>query len=112
MVETLFGILTAILCVSGAVSIIKWMALKFAVGGENDKRVYAVLLDGKDADIRLQMMIQTLQWENSLSGVKAYAVDGGLDDEMAVYCRILCENTKIKFVSANEAKLILNLFEN
>lgn len=102
MVEAVVGILTAILCVSGAVGIIRWAALKIANSGDDGRRIYAVLLDGEHADIRLQMMIETLEWDTVLNGVKAYAVDGGLSPDMANYCKIIAEKHRIKFVKADE----------
>lgn len=104
MVETLLGVLASVLMVAGAVSVIKWAALKIAASGSDGKRVYAVLLDGNDADIRLQMMIQTLQWENALYGVKAFAIDGGLDFEMAEYCRMICEKSRVTYLKPEDVK--------
>ncbi len=96
------GILTAILCVSGAVGIIRWIALKIASAGNDGKRIYAVLLDGEQADIRLQMMIEALEWDIVLNGVKAYAIDGGLSTEMAEYCKLIAEKHRIKYIKSNE----------
>ncbi len=104
MVETLLGILASVLMVAGAVSIIKWAALKIAASGYNGKRAFVILLDGKDADINLQMMIGTLEWENALYGVRAFAIDGGLEPEMAEYCRILCEHSRITYLDINDSE--------
>ena len=108
MVEAVMCILTAILCVSGAVGIIRWVALKIANSGDDGKRIYAVLLDGEQADIRLQMMIETLEWDVVLNNVKAYAIDGGLSSEMADYCKIIAEKHRIKYIKADE---VTSLFE-
>ena len=84
MAETILSIVAMVLCVAGAVSIIKWTALKVAASDTKGKCIYAVLLDGNAPDIRLQMVFQTVQWENALSNVRVFAVDGGLDG--AVSC--------------------------
>ncbi len=111
MIEAVFGILTAILCVMGVVGIIRWAALKIANSGADGKRVYAILLDGKDADIRLQMMIETLEWDNVLKDARAYAIDGGMSFEMAEYCRLIAEKHRIEFVPLGEAPSVLELFK-
>lgn len=112
MVETLLGILASVLMVAGAVSIIKWAALKVAASDCNGKRAFVILLDGKDADIKLQMMIQTLEWENALYGVKAVALNGGLEPEMDEYCRMLCKNARITYLGAEESQnLIKTMFQ-
>ena len=110
MAETVLSIVAMVLCVAGAVSIIKWTALKVAASDTKSKCIYAVLLDGNAPDIRLQMAFQTVQWENALSDVKVYAVDGGLDGEMAEYCRELCERNAAVFVSGASAEVLKGLF--
>ncbi len=110
MIEAVMGILTAILCVSGAVSIIRWIALKIANSGNDGKRIYAVLLEGQEADIRLQMMIETIEWDCVLSDVKAYAIDGGLSAEMAEYCRMIAKKHRVEFIEAEQQPDILELF--
>ena len=110
MVEAVLGILAAILCVAGAVSIIKWVALKIANSGSDGKKVYAVLLDGKEADIRLQMMLETLQWDNVLQDAKAFAVDGGLSPEMAQFCKTLCEKHRVTYIPNEKYEAFSKLF--
>ena len=106
MIEAIMGILTAILCVSGAVGIIRWIALKIANLGDDGKRIYAVLLDGEQADIRLQMMVQTLEWDIVLNNSRAYVIDGGLSSEMAEYCKIIAEKHRIKYIKADDVATI------
>ena len=108
MTETFFGILAMIFCVIGVVSIIRWAALKLAVNNKA-KRIYAVLLR-EEADIELQMLIDTGEWDSALRTAKVYAVDGGLDESMAEYCRIICENSRVTYVPYGQEKYFEDLF--
>ncbi len=110
MIETVLGILIAILCVAGAVSLIKWVALKIANSGDDGKRVYAVLLDGEQADIRLQMMIETRDWDNVLQDTRAFAVDNGLSPEMSEFCKAICEKHRITYIPQEKYPLFSELF--
>ena len=108
MTETFFGILAIILCIIGCVSIIKWFALRLASSGCKN-RIYAVLLK-EQPDIEVQMLIDTVEWDNALKDATVYAVDGGLDDEMAYYCESVLKNSKIKFVPFDKAREFINFF--
>ncbi len=108
MAETFLCIFGMVLCVCGAVGIIHWTALKLSTGGET-KRVYAILLKN-EADIQLQMLIDTLQWDSSFRYAKIYAVDGGLSDEMAEYCQSVCKSHRIIFLGKDKASDIIDLF--
>lgn len=48
--EIIFGVTVVLLSVAGAVSIIKWAAMKLLAPKDKDGRVYAVLLSGENAD--------------------------------------------------------------
>ena len=108
MTETFFGILAIILCIIGSVSIIKWSALRLASSGCKN-RIYAVLLK-EQPDIEVQMLIDTVEWDDGLKDARVYAVDGGLNEEMAYYCESLLKGSRIKFVPFNEAKEFINFF--
>ncbi len=108
MTETFFGVLAMILCVIGSVAIIRWFVLRLAVSGCKN-RVYAVILKNQP-DIELQMLIETIQWDDTLKDAKVYAVDGGMTDEMSKYCRAVCKGSNVKFVPFCEAEHLLQLF--
>lgn len=110
MAEVVLGIIAMLFCVAGAVSIIKWLALSLSLPQNNSDRVYAVILKGDDADIKLQMALETLEWDSGLKRVKAYAIDGGLDEVMREYCRELCKDSRIEFLEAEESKALIDLF--
>ena len=59
--NTVIWLITALLCVIGAVAIIKWCALKVASGSDGAKRLFLVLLKGENADLALVMAIETLE---------------------------------------------------
>lgn len=109
MTETLFGVLAIILCIIGSVAIIKWSALRLASSGCKN-RIYAVLLK-EQPDIEVQMLIDTVEWDDALKDARVYAVDGGLDDEMVYYCESVLRGSKIKFVPFNEAKEFIKYFK-
>lgn len=109
MTETVFGVLAMILSVVGAVSIIRWIALKLVVSDKAGGRVYAVLLR-EEPDIQLQMLMSTLEWDSTLNGAKIYAIDGGLDDVMSEYCSAVCSGSRITYVSAAEAEKFMEIF--
>ena len=109
MTETLFGVLAIILCIIGSVSIIKWCALRLASSGCKN-RIYAVLLK-EQPDIEVQMLIDTIEWDDTLKDAIVYAVDGGLDDEMAYYCESVLKSSRIKFVPYNKAKEFIEFFK-
>lgn len=109
MFEILFGVLIIVLCVMGAVSIIKACALSIAASKESKSRAYVCLLRGDTADIELQLALQTLEWDSALTGVRAFAVDVGLEDEMAIYCKSLCEGTRLKFISGEDARRFVEI---
>ena len=108
MTETIFGILAIVLCVIGAASVIKWAALNLAASGCKN-RIYAVLLKSQP-DIELQMLLDTVEWDDTLKNAKIYAIDGGIPDDMADYCKAVCEGSRVKFVPYNEAESLLYLF--
>lgn len=109
MTETLFGILAIILCIIGSVSIIKWCALRLASSGCKN-RIYAVLLK-EQPDIEVQMLIDTVEWDDALKDAQIFAVDGGLDDEMVYYCESVLGESRIKFVPFNEAEEFIKFFK-
>ncbi len=108
MTETFFGILAMVLCVIGAVAVIKGIALRLAASGCKN-RIYAVLLKAQP-DIELQMLIDTAEWDETLRDAKLYAVDGGISDEMADYCKAVCEGSRVKFIPFETAQKYIDLF--
>ncbi len=98
MLETIIGIFIAVLCVAGAASIIKWVAIRISSKGMEDKRIYAVILDGDEADIQLQMALETAEWDLALQDVRLYAVDCGIKAELREYCRSICKNSRFDFI--------------
>lgn len=103
------GTLAMVLCVIGAVSIIRGIALRLSVN-KNADRIYAVVLKN-ESDIQLQMLVESVEWDWTLKNTKVLAVDGGLDEAMANYCRAVCKNSGIKFIEHNEAEGLLRLFD-
>ncbi len=110
MTETVLGLIALIFCAVGAVGIIKFAALKLSVPSNDRDRIYAVILRDHP-DIRLQMLKSTLEWDTALNNAAVYAVDGGLCREDAEYCRKVCRNGRITYVSAEEAETLLKLFK-
>ncbi len=108
MTEAILGTLAMVLCVIGAVSIIRGIALRLSVD-KNASRIYAVVL-GKEPDIQLQMLMESVEWDWALKHAKILAIDGGLNDEKVDYCRTVCKNSGIKFIEHNEAEGLLMLF--
>lgn len=108
MTETVFCVLGMVLCVCGAVGVIHWLALKLSSSNESN-RIYAVLLKN-EADIQLQMLIDTLEWDTALKYAKVYAIDGGLSHEMAEYCRGICKTCRITYLDGENAEKIKGLF--
>ena len=105
--NTVIWLITALLCVIGAVAIIKWCALKVASGSDGGKRVYLVLLKGENADIELGMAIETLEWNTALDGAAAYAVDCGLLPSQRDACAEICENGRIRLIDKGQLDTIM-----
>lgn len=103
------GTLAMVLCVIGAVSIIRSIALRLSVNMNAD-RVYAVVLKD-ESDIQLQMLLESVEWDWTLKNTKVLAVDGGMDKESADYCRAVCKNSGLKFIEHNQAEELLRFFE-
>lgn len=97
----------AVLCVVGAIALIKWAVLKLLTSGR-PKRAYIVFLKGENADIELQTAIDTVQWDSALYNCYAYAVDMGLDYLDSQCCQKLCKNSGFKFITANEFSGVLS----
>ena len=102
MIETILGILIVLLSIAGTVGLIKWTVLKFVCPEEEKNRIYAVLLKGDNADIELQMAMDTVEWEPSLKNAKLFAVDCGLTDIAAKQCSVLCRGTQFTFLTNRE----------
>ena len=102
MLQTIAGMFIAFFCVLGAVSIIRYIALRITAPCSDDSRVYAVMLKGADADMDLQMAMETLDWDNALLNARAYAVDCGLEKDIALICKEKCENSRFRYVSCYE----------
>lgn len=102
MMDIIFGVLVVLLSVAGAVSLIKWAALKLLSPVKNSSRVYAVLLSGENADIELQMAMDLAEWEPILKRGKLYAVDCGLNEAEAVQCAKICNGTGFEFITSGE----------
>lgn len=102
MIEIVLGVTVVLLSVAGAVSLIKWAAMKLLSPNAKDKRVYAVLLSGDNADIELQMAIDLAEWAPVLKKGTLYAVDCGLEEIQAVTCARICKGTGFKFLTKRE----------
>lgn len=107
VMNTVIWLITALLCIIGAVAIIKWCALKVASGSDGGKRVYLVLLKGENADIELGMAIETLEWDTALDGAAAYAVDCGLLPSQRDACAEICENGRIRLIDKGQLDTIM-----
>ena len=102
MMEIIFGVTVVLLSVAGAVSLIKWAAMKLLTPHNKDGRVYAVLLSGENADIELQMAIDLAEWVPIFKKGMLYAVDCGLEETQAVSCARLCKGTEFRFLTKRE----------
>ena len=108
MIDAFLGIFLMVLCIMGVVSIIRACALSLAASKHKGNRVYAVLLENSTADIELQMAMYSVEWDGALSGAKAVAIDGGLDEETAEYCRKICKGSPFSFVGGEDAVILKN----
>ena len=120
VMNTVIWLITALLCIIGAVAIIKWCALKVASGSDGGKRVYLVLLKGENAEEMLQIggrsytlmanpvyAIETLEWDAALDGAAAYAVDCGLLPSQRDACAEICENGRIRLIDKGQLDTIM-----
>lgn len=99
MMETVFGIILAILSLYGLVGLIRLAALKIAAPKSGESRMYMVMLKGENADIELQMAMDTCDWDIALIGAEKYAVDCGLDSATKEICSKLCKGTEFVFLN-------------
>ena len=97
----------AVLCVVGAVSLIKWCVLKLLTSGK-PKRAYVVFLKGENSDIELQTAIDTVRWDSALYNCLAYAVDMELDYLDSQRCQKMCKTSGFKFLTADEFSKIMD----
>ena len=100
--EIIFGVTVVLLSVAGAVSLIRWAAMKLLTPSDKNGRVYAVLLSGDNADIELQMAIDLAEWLPIFKKGILCAVDCGLEKEQAVSCARLCKGTEFRFITKRE----------
>ncbi len=100
--EIIFGVIVVLLSVSGAVALIKWTAMQLLRPSDKSTRVYAVLLQGENADIELQTAIDAVEWDSFLKEAKLYAVDCGLSMQKSYECQKMCEMTHFKFMTTKE----------
>lgn len=105
--NTVIWMISAMLCVIGAVALIKWCALKVASGSDGGKRVYLVLLKGENADIELRMAVETLEWDTALDRAAAYAVDCGLSSAQREVCAEICESGRVRLIDKGQLDTIL-----
>lgn len=103
------GTLAMFLCVIGAVSIIRGIALRLSIDN-NQGRIYGVVLN-KEPDIQLQMLVETIGWDRTFKSAKVFAIDGGIPAEMVEHCRNVCKNNGIEFLEQNETEGLLSIFE-
>ena len=104
------GIMIVVFFMIGIVSSIKWLVLKFVATGNNGSRLYAVMLRGNSADIELQLAMETLGWDHTLSGVKAYAVDCGISEECYDACSKMCNDGRFKLLTVDEFSKMLKIY--
>ena len=100
--EIIFGVVVVLLSVAGAVSLIRWAAMKLLAPNNKHRRIYAVMLSGENADIELQMAIDLAEWMPILKKGTLYAVDCGLEEKQAVSCARLCKGTEFRFLTKRE----------
>lgn len=100
--EIIFGVTVVLLSVAGAVSLIRWAAMKLLTPSDKMGRVYAVMLSGDNADLELQMAIDLAEWMPILKKGVLYAVDCGLEEKQAVSCARLCKGTEFRFLTKRE----------
>lgn len=108
LLQILAGIMVAFFGVVGAVSIIKWAVLKITAPSNSTARLYGVMLKGENADIELQMAIETLRWDSELNSTRAYAIDCGIDSLCYLACEKMCRNGRFRLVTVEEFADILN----
>lgn len=105
--STVICLVSALLCMIGAVAVIKWCALKIASDSDGGKRVYLVLLKGECADIELQMAAETLEWDTALAKAAAYAVDCGLSKGQREICEEICRGCRFVIVTPEQLTSLL-----
>ncbi len=109
MLQLLAGIIITIFGVIGMVSVIKSMVLKITAPSSNELRFYGVILKGENADIELQMALETLDWDSGLNSVRAYAVDCGIDKSCYSTCEKMCKGSRFRLITPEELCKILNI---
>jgi hypothetical protein len=109
MLQLLAGIIITIFGVIGIVSVIKSIVLKITAPSDNELRFYGVMLKGENADIELQMAMETLDWDSGLNSVRAYAVDCGIDENCYAICKKLCIGSRFRLITPEELCKILNV---
>ena len=109
MLQILAGIIITVFGVVGIVSVIKSMVLRITAPSDGELRFYGVILKGENADIELQMALETLDWDSGLKSVRAYAVDCGIDDNCYSICKKMCEGSRFRLITPEELCKILNI---
>ena len=108
MLEVVIGIILGILCVIGAASIIRWAVIRISAPSDEGERIYAVMLEGTNADIELQLAMETVDWDSVFNYTHIYAVDCGLDAEMLEICKKMCSNSRFRLVTPKELYEIMD----
>lgn len=109
MLQLLAGIIITVFGVLGIVSVIKSMVLKITAPSNSGFRFYGVILKGDNADIELQMALETLDWDSGLNSVRAYAVDCGINENCYASCKKMCEGSRFRLITPEELCKILNI---
>ena len=103
----LAGIIITVFGVIGAASVIKWIVVKIMATGKTSERIYGVILKGENADIELQMAIETLDWNGGLNA-GTFAVDCGIDNGCYAICKDLCARSRFRLVTPEQLCKLLN----
>ncbi len=107
MLQLLAGIIITLFGVVGIVSVIKLIVLKITAPSDGGLRFYGTVLKGENADIELQMAMETLEWDSGLNRVRAYAVDCGIDKSCYDACKKMCIGSRFRLVTPEELSKIL-----
>ena len=108
MLEAVIGVILGILCIIGAASIIRWAVIRISAPSSDGGRIYAVMLEGANADIELQLAIETVDWDSVFNYTHIYAVDCGLQEEMLDTCKKLCSGSRFRLVTPKELYEIIS----
>lgn len=101
MFEMIVGLLAALFCVIGAVSLLRLFALWLTAPRRAGSRAYVIMLKGKDADMELRLALSATEWDTGLRCLDTVAVDCGVSPEITEKCRRICHAYNVRYMNIN-----------